>query len=348
MRRFALLFVLVAACTEKAVDVTTSEQGQAFPHAGRWFERARALVAPPDVEPPQWSVPFAPAPYRCEEFEVHVDVDGAKRMKRVRREWTAADRRRFRDLVRLVAREMGANPRLFATWALRESTLDPAAIHVLDHDVEGATRAWHRHRWSAERARELEATMQRLGPRAPEHWAAKAQLQRISLYKDNAYYDDEVEFEVHLPTGEVVRDRRSRWAYGYGAFGFNPTYYVATWDADAPPWVFCDEDGIVATITAVWAARNALRDCKSLGFSGTYEVVNRRFASGGCAPAQRVDAAFSRRARSAGLDPEAAAALGSKWPRDTTDRAAIVAHMRRVAVAQGLLEPGGDESEPGR
>ena len=164
-------------------------------------------------------------PYRCEEFEVHVREDGRLVHKRKRKTWTGADKKRFRKLVEMVADEMDADPRLLALWALRESTFRPDAIHVLNPDLEASQRAWSRHRYDAKEATELRARMKTLGAQDPEFWQARARLAQIERFKGNRVYDARVEFDVVMPDGSRVSDSSSRWAYGYGAFGFNPTYF---------------------------------------------------------------------------------------------------------------------------
>ena len=177
-------------------------------------------------------------------------------------------------------------------------------------------------------------------PKRGEYWRAKAELARISIFKDNAFFDDEVEYDVVLPSGERIRDRRSQWAFGYGPFGFNPNYFLPYWDAEAPPWIFCNDDGLIAIISAIWAARSQQKECVAQGFGDSYEVVNRRFSSGHCRPRESRAHLFRKRARSVGLDPSRRARLGKKWPEQTANREAILDHMRRKASMKGLLSQG--------
>ena len=108
------------------------------------------------------------------------------------------------------------------------------------------------------------------------------------------------------------------------------------WDVTAPPWVFCNDDGIAAIVTAVWAARRAQRECRQEGYGESYEAVNRRFSSGSCRPRPERATFFRERARAWGINPASKAKLGKRWP-DTSDRAALVAHMRERASQEGLL-----------
>lgn len=273
---------------------------------------------------------------RCERLRMHIGEGGRRRYKRIRRPWTRADQQRFAQLVGLVAREMGADPRLIRVWAMRESSYRPHAMHVLNPDVEAATAAWRRLHYSAKEEAELMALMEQVGARNPRYWQAKARLHRVQTFRDNAYLDDVVVFEVVTSDGERSTGSEPAWAFGYGPFGFNPAYFVPVWDSRSPPWVFCEDDGLVAIITAVWAARTAQRECEAQGFGGSYASVNRRFSKGHCGPVAQ-HANFRARARRLGLDPDARAKLGRKWKRTQTDRDEILRSMRSKAVAAGLL-----------
>lgn len=273
---------------------------------------------------------------RCERFRLTFDDEGRPRYRRLRRTWSAADRRRFASLVNLVANEMGADPRLFRAWAMRESSYRPHALHVLDPDVEAATAAWRRLRYSPTEEAELQRVLASVSARDPAYWEAKARLHRVRTFRDNAFLDAVIPLDVLLPDGRTSQGSEHAWAFGYGAFGFNPAYFVPVWDARAPPWVFCQDDGLVAIITAVWVARAAKRECEAQGLPGSYAVVDRRFSRGHCGPVGP-HAKFRQRARGFGLDPDENARLGRKWPRARTDRAEIHGYMRQRAVEEGLL-----------
>ncbi|NVB37903.1 hypothetical protein G6O69_08655 [Pseudenhygromyxa sp. WMMC2535] len=351
LRRLAQLVALLwmAACAEQAVEQPSGGQMGAFVlledppvpslstivHAVRersGTEQGEGRGTTRDADPAS-RVPS----YVCERFEVRMREGGRSWHRRLRRTWTEADRVRFRSLVELVAKEMGAEPRLLELWALRESTYNPYAIHVLNPDLEASATSWRKHRWDPERAAQLEESMAALGARDPEYWQAKAELARISRFRGNDFYDALVEFEVVDRDGARARRRTSYWGYGYGPYGFNPTYFLATWDAEAPPWVFCNDDGLAAIVTAIWAAREHQRECESLGFEGSYEVVNRRFSAGHCAARPKADRRFGERARRRGLAPESEAKLGRDWPADASDRAVLLEHLRTKAAAEGLL-----------
>lgn len=271
----------------------------------------------------------------CETFEVEVQSDGRRRYRRQRKRWTIRDERRFRALVDLVTHEMGAEPRLFRAWAQRESTHRPSAIHVLNGDVKGATQAWRKYTYSPEREAELKMDLDRLDRRDSKYWEARSMLSRIQTFRDNPYFNDVLEYDLSLPDGTSSSDLASIWAFGYGPFGFNPTYYLPLWDSNSPPWVFCGDDGLVAIVTAVWAAREHQRECASQGVGDSYLVLNRRFGTGHCANADPRDR-FRTRLSRLGINPDARAKLGRKWPREDTDRTELLAHLRKRATEEGL------------
>lgn len=287
---------------------------------------------------------YGMSPDACERFLVRVDERGHRQHRRIRKPWTRADQERFRGLVDLVATELGADPRLFRAWSLRESTYRPSAIHVLNPDVEGATAAWRRYDFAPEEERMLVGDLERLDARAPEYWRKKAALRRLQTFRDNAYFRDVIEYDLELPNGATSRDVSSIWAFGYGPFGFNPTYYLPLWDANSPPWVFCGDDGLVSIVTAIWAAREHQQECSQLGVGDSYIVVNRRFGSGHCVQG-RMDDLFRERLEKLEVDPDARARLGSKWPRATTKREDLLQHLRTRARDKGLL-PSTDVAAP--
>lgn len=339
LRRLAQLIALlwIAACSDQAIERSHFEVGDFV----RVEEPTLAtLTHEPPKEPQQQPAQreaVQPLPYVCERFELRSNKRGRIWHKRLRHAWTEADRQKFRDLIEMVANELGADSRLLTLWALRESTYNPYAIHVLDPDVEASTASWRRHRWDPERAAELERVMAELGARDPGYWSAKAELARISRFRANPHYDALIEYEAVAPDGHREPGQRSAWSYGYGPFGFNPTYFLPLWDSQAPPWVFCNDDGLAAIVTAIWAAREHQRECASLGYGDSYEVVNRRFSSGHCAPRPNRAEKFRTRARRRGINPDARAKLGDRWPADSSDRAQLLGHLRARAAEQGLL-----------
>ena len=126
----------------------------------------------------------------------------------------------------------------------------------------------------------------------------------------------------------VGREWSPRWGYGRGLYGMQPALYVPRWDASADPDVLCDP--VVATIVAVWAARDHARECERAGESPTILVASRRWGSGHCAPRER-DAIVAEHWLAKGVDPDTPVRWGNRWPQDTTDRAEIYQHMKVIA-----------------
>lgn len=294
----------------------------------------------------------------CETFEVHY-VKNKKgktiqKFKRNRKSWGREDRARFKQLIHLVTSEMNADPRMFEAWGLRESTLNPSAIHLLNADLEAATTAWQAHKYSQDREQELVALMDEVGARDRRFWKAKAELYKIRKFMNNAYFDDRITFVVKTPT-ETLTDTRSSWSYGYGAFGMNPTLFLHIWDPEAPPWVFCAHDGIPAIVTAIWAARSQKAECQSLGYEGSYRVVNRRYGTGHCEKRQSLKGrgkVIKNYSEKTNLNLDDDAKLGCrtvwkkgkkkkvkecKWDEETTDRYEIVEYMTKQAQTKGIL-----------
>lgn len=350
LKRIVALIVLMIpswGCQPEAEVPTRTFESDAF-EALRETELTRPthpleLLPPP---PPPDTSTYGMIQTSCERFRVLVDERGHRRYKRERLPWSQADEKRFSGLIRLVAREMGADPRLFQAWAMRESTLRPSAIHVLNPDLEAASSAWRRFQYDPSVEMELEQTLQHLSPTGSEYWTTKARLNRVQTFRANAYLQDMIDYELRLSDGSTSRDLESIWAFGYGPFGFNPAYYLPVWDAKSPPWVFCGDDGLIAIVTAIWAARDHQRECEQAGMKGSYAVINRRFGSGHCidpGPKPR----FAARARKYGLNPNARARLGSKWPRATTNRLEFLDHLRIRAREEGLLAINNENASQG-
>lgn len=237
---------------------------------------------------------------------VRMDEDGNP-IKPERRKISKAEQNRMRRHIQIIAREMGADPRLFLIWGLRESSYRWYKRHQLNPDMEAASVAWRKYRHTDHRAAELRAEMENK-PGTQAYWSAKAELERISIYAEN-------------PTYEAAQ----RWAVGYGLYGMQPIYHLKRWDPEVAPEILCDP--VVATVTAIWAARSGRDVCASTGHGSTYAAVNRVFSTGHCEPSGR-EHYFERRAERHDLDPASTAQLGTKWPQKSTDRAEILTYMR--------------------
>jgi hypothetical protein len=297
---------------------------------------------------------------------------------------TRADRRSTRDLIRLVAKEMGADKAgqdLIDMIAYHESTWNPEAIHILNGDLDANQKAWNRHSYSPTRERALQQKLKHADARSKDFWKIKAALADIRLYKHNEYWGAQLEYTYKIPErtmgGEKYpssewKDHRSVWAFGYGLYGMNAVLYTHVIGQDAPPWVLCSDEGIVATIAAVWALREQQETCAYLsqkdpatyGSDGaSLRGIVRRWGTGMCGknrpgPAwRRVFADVSRDSPS--LTWETVPDLGDKFPsyvmfkkggkwrykknehgrRIKTDPIAVIAHMRAKAEEAGYLRP---------
>lgn len=347
----------------------------------------KAEAEPPTPVPP--SNPWANYPNVCETFKV---IQSSKRVKtktgwryplnyrRNRYKRSKADQKRTRQLVELVAREMGVKePKFFAAFALHESTWNPEAIHILNPDREANQRAWKQHSYNRGRELELEAKMRATSAQDKKFWRYKAQLADVRLYKGNTHWNDRLQYDFIIPgrtvreggktmevPKEVITESRSVWGFGYGLYGMYAVGYVHIWDREAPPWILCGDEGIVATVVQVWAARNAVSECDYLTGKnsekwgedgGTYEGVVRRLGRGHCSDA-RLGKAWQRVMKQYDTVPwDEHADFGHKFPRYEmerkrgkwvykkdaegkkipTDREAILAHMLKRAEEEGLL-----------
>ena len=221
----ALVFGLAPSCSDQALEVDPVDSGEhALVHQGSEADRPKILEAlelwaSPEtgrfqnpltkesvegVEPPV-RPERVELPYQCEDFEVVVSDKGKLRHRRLRHEWTQEDRQRFKKLVELVADEMGADPRLLRLWALRESTYNPHAIHVLNPDLRAADRSWERHRYTPEKEARLQAVMKKAGAKKKAYWSARSDLARLKRFAENQYFDDLVEYDLVYADGTRAR-----------------------------------------------------------------------------------------------------------------------------------------------
>jgi hypothetical protein len=296
-----------------------------------FFILATLLFNPPiEVEERKWDVP-----YECDSYWVDKTKNGEKRRKIRAKPYTAEERKRFRKIIHVVAREMGADPRIFKLWAKREGNLYTSSIHIKDEDIRANKMAWMRHEYHPEMETYLEMMLEDHPPVRREHWKYRAKMADIQMYKGNPFFYNH--FIVNYANGFMEEMRQvSSWWRGYGPFGFNGIYYTHVWDKEAPPWIFCSYDGVPAIITAIWAARKQMHKCTSQGYSQTYGTLDRIFSSGHCSDSYSKD--FVRRARSWGINPDAKPRLGRKWKRSETDRNEILNHMLSKLREKELIE----------
>ena len=254
-------------------------------------------------------------PNVCESFTV---IQGTKRVKNRRGEWVyptnhrrnrfhrkRSDQRRTAALVRMVAQEMGADipaQYLVGMMAHHEASYNSEAIHILNGDLDANQEAWRKHSYSRSLELSLEAKMRASSQKDNRdgYYGLKRRLADVRLYKGNPHWKDKLRYTHQVPErtygGESYdasewQESRSVWQFGYGLYGMNAVLYTHVWDRTAPPWILCGDEGIVATITAVWALRDQQADCQYLtdkdpdkfgSDGGTIKGILHRWGSGHC------------------------------------------------------------------
>ncbi len=214
-----------------------------------------------------------------------------------------------RGLINIVGDELGADAvarEVLYRKAILESSGNAAAVHVRSADIEANRRAAGRGRAAS---------------------SVRWDRVRVPVY------------ERHRKRLELAGDFDA-WALGRGLYGSVTGLHVQRWGSDVPPWSLCDP--IIATVTTLWSMRAGLEECDGETVRDAY----RRFASGRCAMRdQPQERGFDRLARGRvrglklhKLDPEAPANFGTRWPEDSTDRAILLAKLRR-RVADELGPP---------
>ncbi len=256
--------------------------------------------------------------------------------RKVKHKWTKQDKKRARNLARLVAREMGADSRLLLLWMDRGSSSNPHTIHILNRDRKADWNAWLSHRWSQKEDDRLVGIMAGTSPQNSKWWNAKGKLARIRVYKNNPYYHKNFEVEEEYPDGGKGLGQHPHFAMKYGPLDMSAVGYTRIWSSKAPPWIMCNDDGLIAYITAIWAMREFQRECTGqVDHHDGAGVIDRRYARGRCMSPSK---SFLKRAaaRRYQLDPDKRLRLGRKWSRGDTDRMEIWLHMKKRAVEEGI------------
>jgi len=275
-------------------------------------------------------------PYVCDRFE-YVANEKKSHYRRIRGKWTNKDKARNRKLARMVAHEMGTDSRYLEIAMERGSGFNPHAIHILNPDLSAHKNAYSDYFWSKNKEGILRSIIEN-GPKTKGYYKARRDLKRISIYKDNPFYKRDIRYYIITKEGERHLSRMPFFHYGYGPLDMNSVYYTKKWDKNAPPWIMCNNDGIVAFITMIWSLREYQEEC-----GDSWGVIDRRYARGKCQ--KEASQAFRRRARNqkAGLDPDAPANLGKKYSRHTTDRKKMLEHMVSLAEKECLFSEGNKE-----
>lgn len=332
---------------------------------------AVAVVAAPEDS-------WVNAPFTCETFDVYESAGRYRkgkivypsRYKRNRYRLTYADQKRTYALVRMVSDEMDFEPNIPEIHAKHEVSGKPETIHILNNDLSANQSAWEKYSYSRVKEDAIVKRMADLTVHDRKYWVAKEDLRNVRMYQGNKHWRTYLKYTRHIPErGEVPAEEwdesRSVWWFGYGLYGMNAVLYTQVWDSQAPPWVMCSHEGIVATISYVWVARAAKHKCDELSQrdperygkdGGSNKGVLRRMAKGRCGkgtlgPKWR---GLMKDFEARGVDWDASARVGEKWPqfemysngkpkRDErgnkipTDRKKILDHMVAKAKKRGLF-----------
>jgi len=376
---FALMFIAGASESAPPMDagVATRVEGPELPESVEPLPlHPRSMDEPAPVDEPVAN-PWKDYPNQCDRPRIVIPKGNKRehyRKIRYHGKITKNQQKRHRAIAMTVAEEMGANPTLIDIWMTRESSRNPHAIHILNPDLEANSGAHRRFSWSEHHQERLErilASAPQRGEGSKAYYAAKAELGRRSIYRNNPFWRTRLELPVYIEaTDKTIPDAMSVWAFGYGLYGMNAVLFTDNWDRQAPPWILCGDEGIIATVVQVWASRKAQVQCEALGIGGTYEDVNRRMASGHCKERTTKKGLFLKRADQHGLDVyeyvikagtkswaerdsngkrifkldaegnriPRRAQLGSKWKRDDHTRVEVLEHMRQVIVDECLTE----------
>ncbi len=235
-------------------------------------------------------------PGQCESLT----VSETSTIRRVRR---PVPKEHVLHTIHAVAAEMGADPGLLVAIAQHESSLQPAALHVLPGDQRAGLLAWHASTYSETRAKRYDSILAQ-GANHPRFYLAKLGKWRMTRYQGNKHW--------HATT-QVGEHNLNVWTYGYGLYGMAPVLYVGLWDNHSPPWVLCDAR--IATITLVWALRAQAAHCEKQGYAPTTENVLARFGSGKCG--RKLGQGWYKLPSLRSKKMDAPVRLGKRWPNES-------------------------------
>lgn len=297
--------------------------------------------------------------YDCETFYVQDSRDPAfeKEFRSQSFSLSRKDRLRVRKLIRLVASEMGANPHLLEMFAEHESNFNPYKLHLQGEDRRANLNARSRFWPNPLRGKRLSKVLSSTSVQSPRYWEAKQKLEEVGTYQQNPFWNHRIEYR-HILSEENVKGKnypevrmkrwRTVWGHGYGLYGMNSVLFTRVWDPEAPPWILCAEQGMIATVVAIWTLRRTKKECEELSArnpevygtdGGNYYGVIRRFGRGHCGRSDLSESwgKFFRRYRGL-INWEAPARLGTAWDEETSDRGELLRVLREKAQAQGLLK----------
>lgn len=257
--------------------------------------------------------PHADFPGQCEDLTL-VMRKGEQKLVRVRRPMARA---KVERIIRATAAEMGADPTLLLAIAQHESTMQPAALHVLSGDTRAGLLAWQAGTFSEARAARYQSIIDQ-GAKHPNFYKAQLGMWRMNRYKSNPHW---------FTTAQVGDRTINTWTWGYGLYGMAPVLFVGAWDKTSPPWVLCDP--VVATATLVWALRTQKVQCAAQGETGTIEQTIARYASGKCGRKMGKSwRGLTRKIKKV--------SLGTRWKQQDADRANLIQAIQgRLALLEG-------------
>lgn len=237
-----------------------------------------------------------------------------------------------KEIAKLVAEEMGADERLILLWGTRGSDWHSTSLHLMEEDLKYDRQEYLRYSWSQSKHNKWSNLFDESKPTNSNYWKAKHQLNIIDTFKNNAFYSESYVFEGKNKKENTI----PVFAIKHGALDINPIYFTKIWDTDAPPWIACNDHGLIQYIVAVWIARKFQKKCTGkVPHGDSYGVIDAMYARGRCqAPSEK----FIKRAKHYGINPAKRAKLGSKWPAKTTDRKEIYEHMKSLAIKKGIIE----------
>jgi len=273
----------------------------------------------------------------CE--EPYVVVKNGRRSykrKQIPEEILERDRKKAKKMAKLVAKEMGADYRLLLIWMARGSKSNPYAIHVMKGDMDAHKKAWREHHWTPAKEKRLVSIIERYDSDDDLWWQAKADLKKVLKYKDNLYFQYKKPIEVVDENGQMIKSEKINiFHMAYGPIDMNSILYLHMWDSESPPWIMCDNYGLVSYIVAIWAARKFQKECEANGLTGSYGVIDRRYARGRCYEPNNDFKDYARRYK---LDPYKRARLGEKFPQEKTNREDLIEYLLDKAKKEKIIE----------
>ncbi len=242
--------------------------------------------------------PYNALPNICGEFHVQINKNGKNKYIWDRRPETEQDKIKAKQMARLVAHEMGADPSLILFWAGRGTNHIAQSLHIKEEDRKAHKKFYKK----------------------LAHYYINNNLFWEYDYYKIVNYDNEIELGME-----------PYFYKAYGPLDMNSVLYTYRWDSDSPPWIFCNHYGLISYITAIWSARIFQKKCKYKN----YAAIDRMYARGQCY--YKSVPSLRKVAKKYGIDTKAKAQLGDKWKQKDTTPTEIYLYMINKAKQQGIL-----------